>query len=130
VPTYELRAYDEVEEQARAHHAALVGRIIKATSVVCSDGESWLHDLDFPEPLTLCIGDDASELRRWMDDDHLDPWYFVELVTAPPASRAVLDESAAHVVAVYGPSYRLDGTYEKPPWTLVLDAPRAPTGRP
>lgn len=118
-----------VEHRARTEHAALVGALIKATSAVCSDGQSFVDDLDFPEPITLRITDDTNDLFRWMDDDHMDPWYFVELVEAPLASRAVLDEAGAHVVAVYGPSYRLDGSYEKPAWRLVCPPSDPSAGR-
>ena len=110
-----------------ADHARCVGQLIKATAVVCSDGESFTDDFDFPEALTLRIHPDAGDVKRWMDNDHMDPWYFVELVHAPPACQKILNDHKAHVVAVYGPAYHVDGSYEKPEWK-VLAPQSAPPG--
>lgn len=112
---------DEIDRRALADHRALVGRHIKATSVVCSDGMSVTDEFMFPEPLTLSIDADDGDVKRWTDGDHCDPWYYVTLVSAPEVCQAILARDEAHVVAVYGPSYHLNGKYEKPDWKVVAN---------
>lgn len=110
--TSEMRArQDAVFTRALADFRRMyAGRRIQASDIVCSD-ESGLEGMRVD--VVLEIEDDISGIDRWTEEDHMDPWFFVSLVTGSlPAGW--------HVVAVCGPSYHLDGTVDAPTgWRLV-----------
>ena len=89
------------------------GRTIRAWDVVCSNGSDVDH---LGEMVVLKIADDTDSVDRWTDDDHMDPWFYVSLVDGNI-------EPGWHVVAVYGPTYHIDGTVEPPTgWEVVEPA--------
>ena len=81
------RTEPEVESAVRADFAALSGKVIFAEEVECydNDGDSVSVACDPPAVVRILPSTPEDMVVRWMDDEHCDATYLVEVVEPHPA---------------------------------------------